>query len=226
MTVFLAPDDPTYDAIGFDQSRSEKHSEESELTKHPVEDGSKISDHLIERPASFSCEVCVSNDPPRPNWYAEGQDRIVDVDVLSHTLPGGPLFLQGQGTIFRSRVSISGFGAVRIANRVLEMQDRLTRLRVDGVLLSVLTSARQYDRMVLTKIDMMRGGLSIGVGVFSLEFEQVRIVSTKIVKAPKPKEPRGNKIVDKGAQGPADSGQGDSKEAKRSVAKKLLDLVT
>lgn len=201
MAVYLAPDDPKYDAIGYDQTRNEKHRCSSTLSKHPVEDGSMFTDHTLVDPDTFECDVVVTNKPIATNWYGEGLDRYVAaVFPAQRFIPTGPVFLQGVSTREAATIALYGFGATRGGNLVLEMQERHEALIKNAVSMSVLTSTRQYDSMIMVESELVRGANSEGHGVYHCRFEQIVIVSTRLVAAPKPKEARGNKVVPKGAQ--------------------------
>lgn len=201
MAVYLAPDDPKFDAIGFDQTRSEGHEKSSQLSKHPVEDGSQFTDHVLVEPDTFQCEVVVTNKPMQTNWYGEGLDRYVaQIIPAQRIISAGPITLQGVSTREAATLALYGFGTTRGGNLVGEMQERLDALVDAAASMSVLTSTKQYDSMVLVGSELQRGAASEGYGVFRLRFERIVIVTTRLVAAPKPKEARGNKVVPKGAQ--------------------------
>lgn len=54
----------TFEAIVFDASVSETHSKAVDVTDHPVEVGSDISDHVRKKPDELSVNVIVTNHPP------------------------------------------------------------------------------------------------------------------------------------------------------------------
>lgn len=223
-SVYIAPDDPTFEPLGFDLSRNESHSHKAEKTKHPVEDGTTISDHVIVEPGPFSVEVGVSNTPSEPNWFGEGRESNYAVDVVDRNVLVPVPFLQGVAEYSIRTEVFRGFGALREANRVLEMQEKLIALV--GQLCSVLTSTVQYDSYVFLGFELQRGPLSHGSGFFKLSFEPITIVSTKLTKAPRPKEVRANKIVDKGKkEGSTEEAPPETQAQKRSRALKLFDAV-
>lgn len=191
-TVFLLPDDPTYDSVGFDITTVESHSRISHPTDNPTERGVIVSDHVISEPDAFTCEVMVSNTPHRVTWFGDGVRGNVSLSV--------PQF-GGRGAVYTAKRDFYGFHLSRSANLVAEMHERLIRLQDDRVLMTVITSTIQYNGMLLVGVTLPRGPSSIGKGVFQLAFRRLITVETRTTAAPKPKEPRGAPKVAKGAQG-------------------------
>lgn len=192
-TVFFVPDDPAFALVGFTCTTDEQHGEILTLTKVPIEDGSSVSDHAIIEPATFSCTVKVSQIVQPGNAEGEGRWGSIPIDVWTP---------QAGGVLIRSTESAFAFQETRKANRILEMQNALTELKNHFVTGTVITSAREYERMVITNISLPRGPKSIGEGAFTLVFEELRVVVTQSVTAPQPKEPKGAKAVDKGSGDP------------------------
>jgi hypothetical protein len=195
-TVYLVPDDPKFDAVGFDVTMNEEHTSTTTATANPVEDGSVVNDHLIHEPDTFACQVLVTNTPLRTTFYGDGDTRLVDVTV--------PQF-EGRGVVIPSQSKLLGFTGTRDANLVDEMHKRLEALRLAGALMTVLTSTKTYDTMILTSVGLPRGQKTIGQGTFSLSFVKLKIVQTQTVRAPKPKEKRafGGQAI--GSDAPKDS---------------------
>lgn len=54
----------TLEAIQFDASVSETHTNSAEITQHPVEEGADISDHIRRLPEELSVNVIITNHPP------------------------------------------------------------------------------------------------------------------------------------------------------------------
>lgn len=191
-TVFLLPDDPTYDSVGFDVTTAESHSKVAHPTDSPTERGAIVSDHVITEPDAFTCEVLITNTPHKVTWFGDGVRGSVSISV--------PQF-GGKGVIYTAKRDFYGFHVPRSANLVAEMHERLIRLQDDRVLVTVITSTIQYSGMLLIGITLPRGPSSIGKGVFQLAFRKLITVETRNTTAPKPKEPRGAPKVAKGAQG-------------------------
>ncbi len=208
-TVFLLPDDPTYDSVGFDVTTVESHTRISHPTDNPTERGALVSDHVISEPDAFTCEVMITNTPNRVTWFGDGVRGSVSLSV--------PQF-GGRGAVYTAQKDFSGFHLSRTANLVAEMHERLIRLQDDRVLMTVITSTLQYNGMILVGVTLPRGPSSIGKGVFQLAFRKLITVETRTTAAPKPKEPRGAPKVAKGAQGQTDPAAATKKNLKSWAA--------
>ena len=159
------------------------------------------------------------------NWYGEGLDRYVaQIIPAQRFVPTGPVTLQGVSTREATTLALYGFGVTRGGNLVAEMQERHDTLIDKAVSMSVLTSTKQYDGMIMVGAALQRGSASEGYGVFRLRFEKLVIVTTRLVAAPKPKEARGNKVVAKGAQ-PAATEQGGAPPAGEAKASDFYNLL-
>lgn len=192
------------ETLGFDATMSETHDNVAEVTEHPVEDGSKIADHVRIQPFSFSCEVYITNTPivdiGRGSYQTfelqlpryEPPPRVASlidaaVDAIKDKILGPPPVLKIQPLVFGEPF-----------DRVKETYDRLTGIQKAGTLMSVLTSVRTYENMILASVSLPRD--EIGGARFNLDFKQIEIVQTETVAAPKPVEPRGAPGQKKGGQ--------------------------
>jgi hypothetical protein len=189
-TVYLLPDDPTLDAVGFDATTGENHDEASTVTENPIESGRSVVDHIIHEPRTFTCEVTVVERGIRSDFYGNAslQPNVVKI----------PNYL-GYGVVLQSVVKVNAL-LWAPGKRVLEMQDRLTALRLAGATMTILTSTREYESMILTNVGMPRGPLEGNIGKFALSFRELVTVETATVAAPVPKEPRAVPTAAKGAQ--------------------------
>lgn len=189
-TVFLLPDNPAIRPFVFDLTRSEQHNFVSKLTKNPIEDGSTVTDQVVVDPASFSCTVCISNTPIETTFEGEGS-----IGPISLRMPGMPPSTIGTALLLNAPpIDARPHQAVGLAfgpfkDRVKWMLDRLNILRTTVQTVTVLTSKHQYDSMVLTTISLPIE--RVNTGEFTLTFEELIVVSSDQVTAPKPKEPRG-----------------------------------
>lgn len=85
--IFGAPKKGKIGTVTLDCTVSESHKDEVEITDHPVETGSTISDHIRKRPISLSLEGIVTNTPvvflaslmadsPVENDFIPSPDRV------------------------------------------------------------------------------------------------------------------------------------------------------
>lgn len=80
-TSFLFRRNATHlDTIGFDAVVAETHASSSELTRHPVEAGANITDHIRPNPASLKLS-CVLSDTPLGGLPAPGRSRDVYAQI-------------------------------------------------------------------------------------------------------------------------------------------------
>lgn len=199
-TVQLFPDKASIQSFAFDITKSETHSFESTLTKNPIENGSTVTDQVIVAPARFVCVVGISNTPVETTAEHEGL-----LGPITINLPGYPPSQVATDLLFPSPVlarslTVQGFKIANPVDRVKRMLDRLNILRTTVQTLTIVTSKHTYDSMVLTKIDLPIE--KEHYGEFTLTFEELIVVSTDQVTAPKPKEPRGAPTTDHGASDP------------------------
>lgn len=216
-TVYLIPDKPGLDVIAFHVTTIESHTSDATLTENPVEDGSIFTDHVIQSPLIFSFEAEITESPGAADFYGNGEDLEASIDVPTIIFP----FPRVLGA---STYKIKTFGRSDWRDRSLvsEMADRLEALKVGAVPLTILTSLKEYESMVVVHWELPRQPLSLGKGAFKVDTKQLSIVSTATVTAPKPKEPRGAKIKATGAQSKADT-DAATKGALKSWAAGLLD---
>lgn len=161
--ITILPNDGNPNAIIFDGTISETHDLTSTATKHAIEFGSSISDHVRRNPIGFACEVAVSDQP---------------------------LYDLGRGEFKTKRISIAGqsFDLKMLVfpekiQRIKEVFDDLEGLIDRNSIVSIITSIKTYDNMVLVKIGLPRNSSS--KNIFSLQFEQIKIVDTATVPIPK-----------------------------------------
>ncbi|MBK8696046.1 MAG: hypothetical protein IPN17_28240 [Deltaproteobacteria bacterium] len=142
----------------------------AEVTKHPVETGSAIGDHAARQ----------RHDHGRGDSHQHPGDRPGDADAGRHARPG-TLDLPGGGSVSVQRWS----GPF---DRVSECRELLRSLVKAGLPATLSTGRREGlrfdDNLVLVRFRVDRDattGNSINV---SLDFEQLRVVSTSRVAVP------------------------------------------
>lgn len=179
-TVYLVPQLDVLPVIGFAVTTLEQHDDVSEVTAFPVEDGSTITDDLIDQPRELIFEIVETNTPVEQTWFGEGARLATDV---------------------RSGPNIWTVGDFQIPagkDLVREMWDRLRMAKHTRAIYTVETSLESYPNMVISGLSLPRAEKSIGWGKIKITMRQIQIVTTATVAAPKPKEPRGTAAVNKG----------------------------
>ena len=214
----------------FDATVTELHSKSAVVTEHPVESGVNVSDHKRPERARLAAEVHVTNTPIiSPN--VDGATG----DVAPAELTAGPFNRIARG----AQVSKSGQATsstlepqtlTRTANvlqflvefdRVATIYEQLLLLVDSGILLTVVTSLRQYDNMTLMDLGVPRSAATRYTGVFNLELVEIRIAESQLVGTPEPLETRGERRRRRGAQGAEEQTAEAGEE--RSLAAALLE---
>lgn len=196
MSVFLFPDDSS-PVVAFDLTKVETHTFTSTLTKNPVESGATVTDQVVVDPSVFSCVVMISNTPLAKTFEGEGAVGPITFHLPNmppSTIPFDMLFPSVPGP---KPSQATGFQIMNPVDRVKRTLDRLDGLRLAVQTMSVGTSKRFYPSMVITNISMPIEKEQYAE--FTITFEQLVIVTTDQVTAPKPKEPRGAQLVKVGS---------------------------
>ncbi len=157
-----------------DATMSETHRKEVELTSHPVEEGSVITDHARKKPDKVTIEGIITNTPvgsfPRP-VFSRGISiqSSTDADVE----PGEP-------------------GRAHEAYAYLkDLMDRRTPVAIS-------TPFEEYESMILKSLSVTRKADVGDALAFTVEAEKVRVVTVKKTQAQK----KLAKSVNKGPQKP------------------------
>jgi hypothetical protein len=220
----------------FDAVISEKHTRTTEITQHSVEQGAKIADHVRANTDHLVLEVLVSNVPIKDGPNRVMFPHVIDVpgftpqfpEDMTATVPPAPVELSFVGLLTllsnklpqtihrtappRDRQSGPQFVSANTlmfdgeTDFVRAAYDALTRLRDSATLIEIVTPRQSYASMVIASIEMSRDKHTGTSGNFTLEFQQIRTVSSKVVQAPLPSIPRAD-------TGDAAAGKKDPKKA-------------
>lgn len=200
--VYLLPDDSDPLVVTFDTTISETHEQLATVTRHPVEAGAEVADHIQTVPPGFACEVFVSNTPS-----ADNGGIVESIDIAKR--PSSP-----------TRVDVLRFPEP--TDRIKSIYETLSRLQSRKATMSVVTSIFTYEKMALVSTSLPR--TEAGGASFNLSFEPINTVYTLTVTAPKPLEPRGAPAQNKGGQGAKPPGDKDAGKAKSLALKALTAM--
>lgn len=202
--------------LRFDLVKSISPEFTSTVTKHPVEKGADVTDHVHQELDRVSLSVYVTNTPIIRKEQAGGRKdaelRAVPLDVPSYTPPLAPTPGALFGAAKRAVIGLFGTQPEYVAtvlafdqefNAPAETETALRALKETVQLVTVTTEDADYENLVLTSVSKTVGAEEGDGAAFELVFEQIRIVSTKIVDAPKPLEKRGAPPVKAAAQKPS-----------------------
>ncbi len=160
----------------FDATTSENHMDSSKLTKHPIEDGGSITDHIIEEPLSLKIDSVQSDHP---------------ISALSSLATAGSSFIGNQ--IGGIGGALASFGGSQLASVLLNDADSsrshtayqiLVSWKKRGIPLTIITKLTTYKSMALTKISSNRNSKNANSLDASMVFEELLIATTIIAPIP------------------------------------------
>jgi len=179
-------------SILFDATVRDTHEASATITEHPVEEGANISDHVRPDLDRVTLSVVVSNkpivSPVDHNDGVRGSQQPVEL-----TGPDGELLARANVLVFDGPMT-----------RVRSVYEELLDLMKRGVPVGLLTSLREYENLGLTRVSPIREAESGDALVATVELKEVRVVSSEIVEAPEPREPRGNTQRERGRENTED----------------------
>jgi hypothetical protein len=204
MAAYLLPDTDESLIVLFDQTVSEAHEATAEVTEHPVETGSVISDHIKINPLVLNLEMFVTNTPIVD--IGRGSNSLRNLQVPRYKAPLLPTPGSAFNAVATAIQNTNGPRSFRVSvldfpepfDRVKEIHEQLLELWAAGATMSAITSTRTYDDMVLVGVNLPRtepGGAS-----FNLNLKQIKTVTTSTVTAPQPLEKSGKPGQSKGSQ--------------------------
>jgi len=191
MTVgYVRTDDTGTDTLVIlevDAVMSESHEVMATLTDHPVERGADLSDHKRPGQRRYRLEGLVTNTP-----------------IGSVPLSGENSSANGvTGTVRDSPAKASVLQFSERFDRLRDVLDALTALTETAQLVTVTTDVRTYEDAQIVSVVAPRDATdSI---TFTVDITQVRIAETRDVGAPVPRQPRGRRTRDNGAQAGAEA---------------------
>lgn len=156
-------------SVVLDASLNENHVAAAEITRHQVEKGSDVTDHIRPLPRRVSVEGLVTNTP------------IGDVLAPTNgvTASFGPLAISVDGqTVQPSVLQFSGQ-----FNRVLDVYGDLVKAASFGALFTVTTTLETVQNLAISNFSVPRNAGLGNALRFAIDFSEIRIVSTTTVAA-------------------------------------------
>ncbi len=217
--------------LRFDAVRTVELSQAATVTRHPVQKGADIADHVrVDLPrVSITGYISIA-----PLTVDAAVVRAKDVPVPSGTyqlvqLPSAPAGTRAsafQGGLIQAAVnaltsvtdpkSVESLITNAPGDRASEAASALLKIQEDRTLIRVVDELKVYENMVLTSVIGTRTAQLYGAA-FQLELEQIKVVESKLVDLPVPAEPRGQKPKTTSGS-PKDSGKTPVDDAKKSAA--------
>lgn len=162
--------------IELDCTLSAAHSSKVDATKHPVERGAKITDHLRPEPDVVTIDGLVSDTPVSRTQQTRAVQAV-------------------GGTLTSSATSSSLSGTPGYAKEALA---KLLAIKDGGILVTLATELRTYTDMAITSLQIPRDA-TIGESLrFTAVFEKIVIVENKVTQLRPATDPRANKLVKRG----------------------------
>jgi len=189
------------DQLILDACVSEQHSRELEVTDHQVEDGTNISDHARLKPDGLTIEGVISNNPINRTQTR----RVVNsLGVSFETSAQEDQATPGSGYAERA------FSVLR------DLQDTKK-------LITVVTSLKTYDNMILVSLSVPRNSRQGTALYFTAQFKLIKFVKNKTTTVTVTREPRGKGKVDTGKQSTTEASSSEGASKRKTWAKSLGD---
>lgn len=160
------------DTLVLDASLKEDHSGDVKVTEHPVESGSSVADHARVEPETLTLEGMVSATP-----LARAVARAVQA-----ARPGTDSVLNA----VRANAPDGTFGDTEYALA------KLLDLKKAKQLVTVITSIRAYQNMLVTQLRFPRDPQSGEALYFTIAFREVQLVGVRRREVVVAKEPKAN----------------------------------
>lgn len=168
-------------AFTFDAVTNEGHVLSQELTRHPIEDGSVINDHVVRPPNKLTLSTIKSSHP----MSLENVIQSVAIQGVAGAVSsnGGEVgsilgaITTAVGISMVNDYTVEGedgqrFTPVQIAYSALE------KMRDDATLLTVTTEIKTYSNMVITNVSTNRNSANRNSLFADITLEEVRIAKS------------------------------------------------
>lgn len=199
-----------------DASLQEGHEREASVSQNPIEDGSNIADNVNLKPRKLTMKAVISDAPISLLGSAVGLGISSATQLASQSLGGGVLGNLAGTVAGLGLGSIAGLitGSPRDPKKAWQFLEEVWLAREP---FSVITALQRYDSMVISRLSAPRSA-AVGKGLeFDVTLEEVKIVSSSIIKVPV------FKTASAGAQSKVKLGKQAGKEAtNNSIAFDLL----
>lgn len=155
--------------LQLDASINEQHQKSAELTKHPVETGSDVTDNIRPLPGKLTIEGIVTNTLGSvPATYNDGVQG--SVQTVTKTVRG-------------KTISYNAFKFDAPMDRVREAYGDLGAAINGAAVFTVTTTLATYENMACTSFNATRNANNGNVLRFTAEFEAILFVQTQTVAA-------------------------------------------
>lgn len=185
--------------VGFvqlDCSVSETHTDTAEITSHPVEDGSIMTDHIRKLPVQLEIRGLITNTP---------------IEYLASVNAKPPIFAS------------DGFvTSTPSSNRVDDGYALMQLMMKNGVVMTVVTGLRNYSNMAIESLAVSREAATGNALDCIINMREVQKAKALSVDLPIPENPAQNVTTDTGAT----DTQGASNTQQQSMAASAADFAS
>lgn len=160
-----------------DATVNEGHGLSSQATKHGIEDGSEISDHIIKQPRTLTMTGVISDDPIDLAEVAVG-----NVSGIAGGIFGGIAGAAVTGITAKIGSSLVASAEGKPTKSAFEVFEDIHEF---GVPVSIITGLRDYNNMVMEKLVIFREPGRSNELRFRASFSQIQVVLSEIIPVPK-----------------------------------------
>ena len=167
-----------------------------EITDHPVEQGSSISDHAYKRPSELVVKAAWSNSPTKTGLSALANITLATAAAQANSTIKGAISLvsqvQGAVGLVGSLVSSNNGNSQDQMNAILTGLLKLQQADPTSKaipLVTVYTARRSYENMVLKSISVENDWKTENALFATLTFKQIILVSVQVANAVGPTAP-------------------------------------
>lgn len=169
----LLPDGKTYlQDITAQAVIEERHTDEMEITEHPVEIGASISDHAYKLPSEVIIRMAWSNSPSNQNSLVNAAvGSIAAVSSIGRTVLGAGSFIGG------IQSAISGYGS----DQLQQIYSNLLYLQSSRAIFDIYTGKRRYSDMICRSISTETDNALENALVITMTCQQILLVNTQVI---------------------------------------------
>jgi len=162
--------------LQIDATNSERISYDAQATAHEIEDGSEISDHVINKGRTLSLDGTISDTPIN----------------LATAMVGNVAGILG-GALSGPAKTVATAAGVILGNRMVTDSARPSKSALDvfqeiyekKAILTIISGLATHTNMIMEQFTPVRTARNAGALVFSARFREIRIVTGESVAVPK-----------------------------------------
>lgn len=219
-SIIVKPKRGIYGAVAFDGTAfndivaqavlEEHHTDQVEVTEHPIEQGAAIADHAFKRPAEVIVRMAWSNSPSSPGGI------LGNLAGRYSGLAGAALgSVAANSTVARGLANVAGVAAglngIQSAingagiDQIQSIYQNLLQLQEKRALFTLFTGKRKYDNMICATLVTETDSKSANNLLITMTCKQLILVNTQTVTIPKGATKNDSQYaspVDKGTKNP------------------------